>query len=61
MIKLKVEIDENKLKSLVIDYLNQELSLPVTEKDVLIQVKSSQNYKSEWESAQFRATINKAI
>lgn len=53
--KIRVEIDEAKLKSLVLDYLEDILTVSLKSEDVTIEVKSKQNYKSEWEKAEFRA------
>lgn len=56
--KLRIEIDEKTLKGLIQDYLNDQLgALNVRMEDVVIQTKSKQNYKSEWESAAFRAIL----
>lgn len=58
--KISIEIDEKKLRELVTVYLREQLgSLPFNEDDVKIEVKSKQNYKSEWEPAAFRAILNK--
>lgn len=56
-LKISVEIGEQTLKQLIIDYLKDKLNHDLTEKDVKIEVKSNQNYKSEWEVAAFRARI----
>jgi len=60
--KIEVEIDENRLKILVLDYLSDLIGGRVLNtKDVTIEVKSQQNYKSEWESASYRAKITKTM
>jgi len=57
--RLHVELNENKLKELVFDYLQKALGdVDLKEEDVQIQVKSTQNYKSEWETAAFRAVVD---
>lgn len=62
MASISIEIDEKKLKELILAYFDEKLGdIAFEEKDVIIQVKSKQNYKSEWEIAQFRATVNKTI
>jgi trehalose-6-phosphatase len=54
--KVRIEIDERKLKELVLRHLQSQLGdLEVDEKKVLIQVKSAQNWKAEWEAANYRA------
>jgi len=58
--KIKIEIDEKTLRGLVLDYLSSQLGELALSKDCLtIEVKSKQNYRSEWESAAFRATYER--
>jgi hypothetical protein len=56
--KILIELDEEHLKRLVVreieSFLGEDIELST--KDVTIEVKSKQNYKSEWEVAAFRAT-----
>ncbi len=59
--KISLEIDEACLRSLVIDHLSRILNLDLSSKDVSIEVKSKQNYRSEWEPAQFRAKVEKTV
>lgn len=63
MQKLIYEIDENDLKQLVFDHFVEVFGnisgLKVD--DIKIEVKSKQNYKSEWEMANFRARIDKTF
>jgi hypothetical protein len=62
MIKFNIEIDEKALRVLVIAHLRDQLgNISLTAEDVKIEVKSKQNYKSEWEPAAFRARIDKTI
>lgn len=59
---IQIEITEKELRELVLaklQFLMGELTLEA--KDITIQVKSKQNYKSEWEEAAFRAAVNKTI
>jgi len=60
--KLHIELTENDLKRLVLDEINK-LTGDVTIEcdDVKIEVKSKQNYKSEWESTAFRAVVDKEV
>lgn len=54
---IKIEIDEKKLRGLVLDYLRAKLGdVSLNSDRVVILVKSKQNYKSEWEEAAFKAT-----
>lgn len=61
MSNIVIEIDESKLKQLVLEYLNDRVDAGIELSDVTIEVKSKQNYRSEWEYAQFRARVAKLI
>jgi hypothetical protein len=58
---IKIEINEDTLRTLIIEYLSDKLSADITENDVEIQVRSQQNYRAEWERAEFRAVVVKLI
>jgi hypothetical protein len=59
-VKLVVEIDETILRRLVCEHLADKLgNVTLSPSDILIEVKSKQNYRSEWESAAFRARVAK--
>jgi len=54
--QLQIELTEQELKNLIRDYLEKKLGDVTVDMSKLdIQVKSKQNYKSEWESAAFKA------
>lgn len=54
--KIRVELDEAALKELILTDLQRKFgSVGFSEKALKIEVKSKQNYRSEWESASFRA------
>jgi hypothetical protein len=57
--QIDIELTEQDLKKLVVEELRARLGdkFSLTEKDVAIETKSKQNYKSEWETAAFRAKI----
>lgn len=57
---INIELSEADLRGLVLAHLRDTLNSELTENDVVIEAKSKQNYKSEWESAAFRARIVKA-
>lgn len=57
--KFVAEIDEKELKELIRTHIARKLGLELEDTDIQIEVKSKQNYKSEWESAAFRASITK--
>jgi hypothetical protein len=60
MMKIRIEINEKLLRELVHDYLVRQLgNLSPDLSSIRIEVKSKQNYKSEWESAEFRAVYEK--
>ena len=60
MTKVAIEVSEGTLKDLVVRYLEDDLGLQGIDKDdVKIEVKSKQNFKSEWEVAEYRATYIK--
>jgi hypothetical protein len=62
--KLTITIDEKELRALVMAHLRYQLGeagAALTEKDVRIEVKSAQNYKSEWERAEYRAVMEKSL
>lgn len=62
MSKLYIEIDEKTLRRLVINHLKELMcDIALTVEDVVIEVKNKNNYKSEWESAAFRARIDKSL
>lgn len=57
--KIKVELTSDDLKKLVVQHLQDHINSTIKADDVKIEVKSKQNYKSEWEIADFRATVDK--
>jgi hypothetical protein len=59
--RIQVEIDESTLRKIILGHLQGVLDVALKPEDVRIEVKSKQNYKSEWESAQFRATVDKVV
>jgi len=56
---IEIVLTELDLKALVITELARRLGeIPLETKDVKIEVKSSQNYRADWEVANFRARVN---
>lgn len=56
---IQILYSETELKDLVIKDLKLKLGeIPLDKTKVTIEVKSKQNYKSEWEIASFRAVYN---
>jgi hypothetical protein len=60
-VKINLELTEIELKEIVLAKFQEMLGeIPLKKEDVHIQVKSKQNYKSEWEEASFRAIVNRS-
>jgi hypothetical protein len=58
-----IEITEAELKSLVINHIADKLGggrggVSFKPEDVKIEVKSKQNYRSEWEESTYRAKLH---
>lgn len=55
--KIRIEIDSKMMRALVLEHLRANLGAlaRIQDEDVRIEVKSKQNYRSEWEGADFRA------
>ncbi len=59
---IHVELDEGVVRHLVEEHLRALLGEVVFDaKDVTIEVKSKQNYRSEWEPAAFRAVFQRSL
>lgn len=57
--KLHVEIDKKELKKLVIAAISEQIgNMGFDPEFVQIETKSQQNYRSEWEEADFRAILD---
>jgi hypothetical protein len=55
--KIKVEIDQKKIKELIAEYVNSKLGeLTVEAGNISILVKSKQNFRSTWEECDIIAT-----
>lgn len=59
--RINIEVDENTLRNIVHRWLCDQVGAELDPKDIKIVTKSKQNYKSEWEEAEFKATVNKTI
>jgi hypothetical protein len=60
MMQIQVEVDQNTLKKLLLNYL-AEKGIDVDLGSIDIQVKSKQNFGAEWETAQFRAFVKQIL
>ena len=58
MSQFKFEMGEVDLQVLVAKHISEKLGLSLQPKDIKIEVKSKQNYKSEWEVAAYRASYS---
>lgn len=57
---INVEITEKELRKMVLNYISELTNFPVREEDVLIKVRSKQNYRDkEWENGEFKAVYKK--
>ena len=62
MSELKITLDEKLLEKLILNYFQEKLGdINIELKDITIEVKSKQNFKSEWERANFRAVVEKFL
>jgi hypothetical protein len=59
--KISIELNELEIRKILVNHLNNEFNLNINPESLPIQVKSKQNYKSEWEEANIRIStvINK--
>ncbi len=55
--KMRVEISADDLRQMVVDHIETMTGQSIMKEFVRIEVKSKQNYKSEWEGADFRAVF----
>jgi len=60
--KITVQLSEQDIKNLILKKFQDEMpNCHVEKKDITILVKSKQNYKSEWESATIKASIERGF
>ncbi len=56
--KIRIELTEDDLRALVRQQIERRLGdLAFMEERIRIEVKSKQNFKSEWETSAFRAVL----
>jgi hypothetical protein len=61
-VKINIELNEKELRTLVREYITSLAGdLCVNLDNIVIEVKSKQNYKSEWEKAEFRAIYSSLL
>lgn len=52
---IKIDISEQDIKNILAKYISEQIGNPVDATKICIEVKSKQNFKSEWERADFKA------
>lgn len=57
--KLSISMNVEDLKRLIRDKFQAQLGMDIEQHEISIMVKSKQNYKSEWEEAEFKAEVEK--
>ena len=56
--KIRIEITKDALIGLVADHIEKQMGdIGFNLSDIKIETRSKQNYRSEWESADFRAVL----
>lgn len=55
---IKIELNETEIRNILAAYLNNEFGLNISGEYLPIEVKSKQNFKSEWEQASIRVAVD---
>ena len=56
--RVEVSITGLEMKKILLDHVQRKLGdVSITERDIEIEVKATQNYRSEWETGDFRAKL----
>lgn len=53
--QINIELDEDDINQAVSSFIHEHFGVKIPAGDVKLEVKSKQNYKSEWEQASYRA------
>lgn len=53
--QVKIKLSAKEIREAIHSWIQREIGIAIYPDDIRIQVKSKQNYKSEWEEAAFRA------
>lgn len=56
--KVYLELSKTELTDLVIAHFQEKLNMSLLASDLKIETKSKQNFKAEWEEADFRASYS---
>jgi len=52
--RAKVTMTEDEVRLAIVEYIHSELAIRLKPTDIILYVKSKQNYKSEWEHANIK-------
>jgi hypothetical protein len=52
---VKVALSQDEIKTAIANYVQSRTGVAIDASSVSVQVKSTQNYRAEWENAAFRA------
>lgn len=55
---IKIELSEIEIRRILASYVNNEFGISISAEELPIQVKSKQNYKSEWEEANIKVFVS---
>ena len=61
MARVNVEMDENDVCKAIADWIRYNYGVSIPEDSLPIEVKSKQNYKSEWENANIRVKVSVTV
>jgi hypothetical protein len=57
--RFQIDLTKDELHAALVKYIEAELGVSINDYELRIEVKSKQNYKSEWEEADYRATVTR--
>lgn len=61
MMQAKVELHQSDIQEAIRDYIENHLRLSIPKDDIKVEVKSKQNYRSEWEEAAIRCSFSAPV
>lgn len=59
--RAKVELSEPEIRAAIASYVADRTGVTIQEGEIVIEVKSKQNYRSEWEKAAIRCEFDAGI
>jgi hypothetical protein len=60
-VKAKIELTEAEIMAAIQSYIASHTGIELSAKDINIEVKSKQNYRSEWEQAAIRCNFDAPV